>query len=65
MINNEDDPTTIPPAIGAWIMSLIISSPLRKFAMTIVPMIDAPIPVIMEGGAFKRLKMLNLLLTSI
>jgi hypothetical protein len=64
-MKNEADPTTIPPAIGAWIMSRIIISPLIKAETMKEAIMEAPMPIIKEIGVFCKLKRLKLFVTSI
>jgi hypothetical protein len=53
-MKKEAEPTTIPPAMGALTMSRMTKLPFMKIEMLKAPMIDAPIPKIMEiGPVFK------------
>lgn len=49
-MKKEAEPTTMPPAIVAWTMSLMIKSVLMKTDMQRAPIMEAPIPKIRDTG---------------
>lgn len=49
-MKKEAEPTTMPPAMGACMMSRMIKSVLMKTEMLIAPTMEAPIPKIIDTG---------------
>lgn len=61
VMNIDAAPTTIPPAIGAWMMSRAITLPLKNEELQKAPINEAPIPTTTEIGPLYRLNKLKLL----
>lgn len=65
VMKKEADPTTIPPAIGAWMTSRTITLPFIIAEMINEAIMDAPMPIAIDTGPLYKLNKLKLFVTSI